>query len=605
VIIGISILIFLHELGHFVAAKRCGVKVEAFALGFGPPIFSTKRGDTDYRLCWIPLGGYVKMAGESEEEGSTGAPDEFLSKRPGQRAIILASGVAMNALFAMVAFAIAFTVGIRFTTTKIGYVERGSSAWVERVEPGDTICKINGREVTDFEDLIPTIAFSDAHEPLTLEIERNGKRLIKHIRPQYDEEIGVQRLGVQPASTLEIKQIFEFEGKSPARDAGLRVYDRIVEANGPVDSWDALYRVLSGNPGKPVQMKVEREGKTVDLTVTPATTKRWMIGLTCQQTRIQAVRKESPAYEAGLRADDQIVSIKDQEMRGWSDLVAVLEQSEDREIPYVAKRGTKTVEGVISVPEDAAPKSVLEDLMAKTGLVIDSLVDDFPAAKIGLQVGDRVLKLEPKDPGAGKRMAKLLGGPSGVLEKWDDLHTAVSDSEGSTLLVTYEREGREYVAEITPRYTNFRSGGQIGITPRRATHVTRYGLLESIGKGIQKSIVSIKQVYLTIRGLATRRVAGKNVGGIVAIAQASYTKAKEGILQLLYLLGLISVQLAVLNSLPIPVLDGGHLFFLAVEKIKGSPVSRKIQIASNYVGLAILLTLVAYATRNDIMRLLS
>lgn len=605
VIVGISILIFLHELGHFVAAKRCGVKVEAFALGFGPPIFSTKRGDTDYRLCWIPLGGYVKMAGESEEEGSTGAPDEFLSKRPGQRAIILASGVAMNALFAMVAFAIAFSVGIRFTSTEVGYVERGSAAWVERIEPGDTIRKINGQEVTDFEDLIPTIAFANAHETLTIEIERNGERLIKHVQPGYDEEIGVQRLGVQPASTLEVKQIFEFEGKCPARDAGLQVYDKIVSANGPVDSWDALYRVLSGNPGKPVQMKVEREGKIVDLTVTPAPTKRWMIGLTCQETRIEAVRKESPAYAAGLRAGDQIVSLKGQELRGWADIMKLLEQSEEREIPYVAKRGTETRSGVIAVPAEAPPLAILNDLMPRTGLVIDSLLEGFPAEEIGLQVGDRVVKLEPKDPSAGKRVAKLFGGRSAVLEKWDDLHTAVSDSKGKTLLITYERDSREYVAELTPLLTDFRAGGQIGITPRRATHVTRYSFLASIGKGIQKSIVSIKQVYLTIRGLATRRVAGKNVGGIVAIAQASYTKAKEGIVQLLYLLGLISVQLAVLNSLPIPVLDGGHLFFLAVEKIKGSPVSRKLQIASNYVGLAILLTLVAYATRNDIMRLLS
>lgn len=605
VVVGISILIFLHELGHFVAAKRCGVRVEVFSLGFGPAILSFRRGVTDYRLCWIPLGGYVKMAGETSEDEKKGAPDEFLSKPPGQRATILASGVLMNALFAMLAFVVAFKVGLRFTPCKIGYVERGSPAWVEGIRPGDIIHRVNGREINDFEDLIPTIAFSRAGESLALDIERDGKRLTRHMRAEYDEYRGMPRLGVQPASSLEIEQIFEFDGKCPARDAGLQVYDTIRSANGPVRSWADLRDVLVSNAGKPVKVEVEREGRTIDATVVPTPRKRWMIGLTCQTTEVAAIRSDSPAQRGGLRAGDRIVGAGGQPARGWADVVKLVQEMRGPNVPFTAQRDDATVQGVIAAPKDMSGEDILADIVPVTGLVIDSLLDGFPAQTVGMEVGDRVVSLEPKQVGPVKRILKRCGFLSGALRNWDDLHDAVANSEGQALLVTYLRNGREYVAEIKPTHTDFGAGGQIGITPRRETVLRRYGLVESLRKGCQKSIVSIKQVYLTLRGLATRRVAGKNVGGIVAIAQASYYKAKEGVVELLYLLGIISVQLAVLNILPIPVLDGGHLLFLLIEKVKGSPVSQKIQIAANYVGLAILLTLVAYATRNDILRLLS
>ena len=605
VVVGISILIFLHELGHFVAAKRCGVRVEVFSLGFGAAIVSFKHGGTDYRLCWIPLGGYVKMAGESTEDEQKGLPDEFLSKPPGRRAVILSAGVLMNALFAMLAFVVAFSVGLRFTPCKIGYVERGSPAWSEGILPGDIIRKVNGREISDFEDLIPTIAFSSAGESLAIGIERDGQRLVKYMQAEYDEYRGLPRLGVQPASSLEIQQIFKFDGKCPARDAGLQVYDRIVAANGPVRTWADLRDVLTSNAEKPVKLKVEREGRIVHVTVVPAPVKRWMIGLTCQTARIAAIRKESPAYQGGLRAGDQILQVKGRPVSGWADIVHFFQESHEPNIPFAAKRGGGTIEGAIAAPKDVSGEDILADIVPVTGLVIDSLLKGFPAEAIGLEVGDRVVSLEPKRVSPLKRLLKRFGFCSGVLRNWDDLHDAVANSGGQALLATYMRSGREYVTEIKPTRTDFGAGGQIGITPRRETVLRRYGLVESVRKGFHKSIVSVKQVYLTLRGLATRRVAGKNVGGIVAIAQASYYKAKEGVVELLYLLGIISVQLAVLNVLPIPVLDGGHLLFLVIEKIKGSPVSQKVQIAANYVGLAILLTLVAYATRNDILRLLS
>ena len=605
VVLGISVLIFLHELGHFVAAKRCGVRVETFAVGFGPALVSFQRGGTSYKLCCIPLGGYIKMAGEQEEGPHSGKPDEFLAKSPGQRAIILGAGVAMNAAFAVFAFVVALSMGMRFTPTRVGYVERGTPAWVQGIKPGDVIRKVRGRPIDDFEDLVPTIAFTSPKEVLEVEIDRDGQRLIKQIAPQYDSERGMARLGIQPASSLEVEQIFEFEGKCPARDAGLQVEDKVVWANGPVSSWADLHAVLYDNPGKPVAMKVERAGRTLALTVTPAATTRWMIGLTCQRAMVEAVRRGSPACASGLRAGDRLVRIDGRPVRGWAQVASAFEATTATAIPFAADRNGVTVTGALVVPEGHKPTDLLADIVAETGLTIDSLLEGFPAEQMGLKVGDRVVALDLHTPNPLGRLARSMGFYSGQLSTWDDLHRAVADSEGRTLTATYERDGREYVGLVRPTRTDMGSGGQIGITPRRETVVRRFGLLAAITKGMRKSIISIKQVYLTVRGVATREVSGKNVGGIVAIAQASYYKAKEGLVELLYLLGIISVQLAVLNALPVPVLDGGHLFFLLIEKIKGKPVHHRIQAAANYVGLALLLTLVAYATRNDIMRLLS
>ena len=120
VIIGIGLLIFIHELGHFLVAKKIGVRVYAFSLGFGPAIISKQIGETDYRISLIPLGGYVKLAGEQREESNTGEEWEFMSKKPWQRAAVLIAGVACNTLLAFVAFIIAFRVGVPFITAEIG-----------------------------------------------------------------------------------------------------------------------------------------------------------------------------------------------------------------------------------------------------------------------------------------------------------------------------------------------------------------------------------------------------------------------------------------------------------------------------------------------------
>ena len=208
VIIGVGLLIFVHELGHFLVAKKVGVRVYAFSLGFGPAIIRKQIGETDYRISLIPLGGYVKLAGEQREDSNTGEDWEFMSKKPWQRASVLVAGVTCNTILAFIAFIIAFRVGVPFITAEIGQTLPGGPAWEAGIRPGDKIVRIDNVTDPDFEDIFISVALNDSPEGINMEIERDNVTFEVNVIPKYDASVGVQRIGIAPASTLEVHKIF-------------------------------------------------------------------------------------------------------------------------------------------------------------------------------------------------------------------------------------------------------------------------------------------------------------------------------------------------------------------------------------------------------------
>ncbi len=194
VIIGICFLIFIHELGHFLVAKKIGVRVHAFSLGFGPAIIRKQIGETEYKISLIPLGGYVKLAGEQKGEETKGEEWEFMSKKPWQRAAVLIAGVAFNTMLAFVAFVIAFRIGVPFITAEVGQINPGGPAWEADIRPGDKIVKVNDILNPDFEDLFISIALNNSSEGVDLGIEREGKIFDVNVVPKYNQRGGVQRI---------------------------------------------------------------------------------------------------------------------------------------------------------------------------------------------------------------------------------------------------------------------------------------------------------------------------------------------------------------------------------------------------------------------------
>ena len=173
------------------------------------------------------------------------------------------------------------------------------------------------------------------------------------------------------------------------------------------------------------------------------------------------------------------------------------------------------------------------------------------------------------------------------------------------MVIEWMRGNERFVSTIEPQKDEKGAAGRIGVKFREKTEVKQYGLAGSCVVGTKKAIINVQRLYLTLKGFFSNRLSTKNVGGIILIAQASYESAKVGYGKLVYFLGILSLQLALLNILPIPVLDGGHLLFLAIERIKGSPVSQRTLSIAQYIGFGLIITLVIYATRNDIMRLLT
>ena len=266
----LGVLVFIHELGHFLAARRIGVRVLTFSLGFGPKLLTVKRGDTEYCISAIPLGGYVKMAGENPDDARTGAPDEFLSKSKWERFQVLIMGPIMNLVLAIVVMALVLYQGAElpaFTEQPavVGSVETGSPAEAAGIKPGDRIVSVQGREIVDWDKLTMAIG-TRANRELDIVFERDGQRIEKNVTPRVIDKFETGGIGVGPWYRPEIATVSE----GPARESGLKEGDLILAADG---KWfvnrEQIIETIKSHDGKPLQLVIEREGRQQTLTVTP------------------------------------------------------------------------------------------------------------------------------------------------------------------------------------------------------------------------------------------------------------------------------------------------------------------------------------------------
>ena len=266
----LGILIFVHEAGHFFVAKLFRVRVLVFSFGFGQRLFGFKKGDTDYRVSLIPLGGYVRMAGDMPEENQTGEPDEFLSKPKWQRLLILLAGPLMNLLIA-----ITFVAGLNMIGTEtlidrstIGEVTPGKPAAQAGLQVGDQIVAVDGEAVKKFEDLRIVIG-THAGQPLRVDYIRNGVRHTTTMTPvKEDTEFGpVGKVGIGPWIDPIVGRV---DPNSPAARAGLHPGDRILAAGGqPITRFTQLYDIFDRAKGKAIPFVVARGSAQVAVVLPP------------------------------------------------------------------------------------------------------------------------------------------------------------------------------------------------------------------------------------------------------------------------------------------------------------------------------------------------
>lgn len=267
----LGVLIFVHELGHFVMARRVGVRVLKFSLGFGPRLVGFKRGDTEYVISAVPLGGYVKMAGENPDDARSGREDEFLSKSKWQRFQILIMGPLMNLVLAVVVTAGVLMTGAEIPAFQskppvIGQVTPNTPAAKAGIQPGDLVLSVAGREVPTWEQFLIAIATRASRET-ELVILRDGKELPVKVTPEPQTRYEVGDIGVLPNSHPHVGSILP---GSPAERAGFKIGDVILKVDGvPINAPPQLIEQISNKANTKIVLTVVRDGAELDVPVTP------------------------------------------------------------------------------------------------------------------------------------------------------------------------------------------------------------------------------------------------------------------------------------------------------------------------------------------------
>jgi regulator of sigma E protease len=443
-IIVLGVLIFIHEAGHFLAAKWAGIYVHRFSLGLGSPIpwLTFKRGETEYSVSWLPLGGYVKMASREEEVTSSALegghveapvpPDRVFEAKPvWKRMVVILAGVTMNALFAWLAFT--------FLAAKNG----------RQIDPSTTVGQV-------IDEMLPPEA-------------------------------------------------------AALRD--IPVGSRITAINGrPVASWNEVTERIANSPEPELRLELEG-GQAVTLPIhQDALEQRIKAAQAIQPFRaavIGQVLPGKPAARAGLQPGDTIVAIGDRAIGQWYD--------------------------------------VLEVLQANTGTAVTMTVAG--------EAGRRTVKLQPE----------------------------VETVEGL--------DGK-------PRQV-----GRVGISVRLDTRFEPLSLGAAVTEGFSATVGASTQIVRTVRGLFTGRISSREVGGPIMIGQLAGESARMGLDPFVAFMALISINLAILNLLPVPVLDGGQFLFLLAEAVIRRPLPLRLRERLTAVGMLLIVLLMGLAFSNDIRRL--
>lgn len=310
VVVVLGFMIFIHELGHFLAAKRFGVRVMVFSLGFGKRLFGFKRGETDYRVSLLPLGGYVKMAGEDPSEPHTGDPGDFLYHPRWQRFVIAIMGPAMNIATAVILLSVLYKYHFQKPAyeeepARIGEVDRNSPAAKAGLQAGDLVVQAGDMKNPTWEDLDLKVVTTTG-EAIPLKVERDGQLLSVSLTPKAE---GADRIGFAGLYPCLPNVIGAIEPSLPASQAGLRAGDRIVAVNGKrVDCFDSLAQVLQGLKNQQLDLTVLRAGGAMHFQVQPVFRdirgeKRWVIGV--DSPRVDVVVRQLPWKRAIATAVDE------------------------------------------------------------------------------------------------------------------------------------------------------------------------------------------------------------------------------------------------------------------------------------------------------------
>jgi len=680
-LVGLGLVIFVHELGHFSVAKAVGIRVEQFALGFGPRLFGFKRGETDYRVNIVPMGGYVKMTGQEDfgalREGDARDPRSFSNKPVSVRFAVIAAGVVMNALLAAALFVVVCLVGIRFPAPVVGGTLLGSAAQDARIhwqgvdhaetqssgpatrqpdtfgddsiglKPGDRILSVDGRRITRFAQLAAIAVLAEPNQKFRMVIERE----VGDGFQRGHTEIGVMPLegrlgfGLMPAMSTTFGSLGDYIADDPFK-AG----DKLLAVDGQKirHHWDIplVEKALNGQETtitilrdqKEVNLRLQpvlrinegvfflrdgsrvsgrimayKEGAVVlrlpggqekrvllDDAVWPARAEILDILGLAPRLKISGVIKGSPAFQAGLKPGDIIVEYAGKALPTMKTFVDINRQITEGATTIVVER-----EGRRLPPLEIQPIKHRGRIAVGIAAGIDQMHpvvayvrSSSPAAGAGIMRGDI--------------FARVSGGPA---ENWIELFTALKASRGREISIAFGPGGRSdkktaQIGALTAsafdsedyRFVLFPGPREFTILMGKAV---KKNPLAAVLWGFRETLDFIAMTYATLADTFRGTISYKEFSGPVGIGSVAIQAGREGIIYFIYFMAVVSVSLAVLNFLPLPVVDGGYAVFLLIEKVRGKPLPLKVQNAIAIAGWVLLISFFVLLTWNDIMRILS
>ena len=535
----LGILIFIHELGHFMVARWCGVRVEVFSLGFGKKIFSHKKGDTTYCISIIPLGGYVKMFGEQPGESISEEDKKhsFTQKNVLQRIAIVLAGPLMNFFFAVLIFSALALVGEEMHKPMLGDIETKTPAYSMGFRSGDVLTGVNGEALKTYEEFNKFIT-AHQNQEITVQVER---------------------------APLNVKAEVKAKIASKPNPNILTTDDTVGEIDG---------------------INIFAKGTFV------------------------GVDSASSLYQVGLRTGDRLLSINGQKVAFWRDLEPTFQQISGStaltlEVErYLDDKFEKSEKLSLTSAGGRVKNYSLNDLKIESAeMFISRVAPKSPAEMAGLQRGDQVISIDNKK-----------------VSSWEDVIAAIKNFPGPPqefLKFDLVRESKPLALEIKPNMTTQMNAN--GTEDRRFTigvyPMANYADIEpviikadspisGVVRGFHRTVDVSAMMVMSFVRLIQNKISPKNIGGVLSIGQAASETYKLGIDKFLQMMAFISVNLFILNLLPIPVLDGGQLVFYVIEAVKGSPMSLKKMEMAQQVGLVLLMSLMVFALFNDITRFL-
>ena len=655
VALGLGFVIFIHELGHFLLAKWNGVKVEKFSIGFGPTLFGWRRGDTEYVLAALPLGGFVKMLGEGpdEQESKSTDPRAYPNKSVSARMAIISAGVIMNLFLAIACFTYRYMREREELSAVLGVVSAGSVAYEAGLRPGDEIVAIDDKPIQGYSELRKKTLLSARGQVLHFQVKRPGHdRLISlELQPRREASADAPTIGILPISTLEIADFDAPPGMaSPPTDYHpLKGKEResqvdVLVAAGPVDQEPVHLetiveydRLLARHAEREIKHLIERRPISPSGQHGAATEKFELtlprnyfldFGLRMEIKPIDGIRKGSPAETAGFRNGDRIVKVNGKGDIDPIQLPGLCFASAGKSMTFEVERdggaGKRRTETLTVTPDDIPPRTKLVlpgEPVDLTGLGlcypirtrVVAVRPGTPAARAGVKPGDLIdaIVLPPgKTTGFFAWVRRVLG--------WDKAERTIDfkrESPGwfSALMGLQHEPAKDIEMTVNSASQPYKITPEIDQDWPNPTRGLRFramvrtlppqDLASALRSGYDETIENVVMVYSIFRSLAEMRVSFKQLGGPIMIATVAYDAAGSSFTELVTFLGMLSINLSVLNFLPIPPLDGGQMVFLIAEKVRGRPLPDSALIAGTYLGLILVLSLMVFVTYQDVFRL--